>query len=174
MLPVTATSQSYRTPAKVKTHSLLHWWCPTPTEANQFDFYFIHSVINSIFFSSFLRQPWISPANKAKLLEYQGRMDLCQYASRRAPTPLLEEVENYVPKREEASDWESIFGRINKIDDDGHGCKLIRALSHGERLCAPWEQSEKLRIRGKMWLKLGNMGKVLILLSSLQEILMEL
>jgi hypothetical protein len=100
-------------------------------------------------------------------------MDLCQYASRRAPTPLLEEIENYVPKREEASDWDAIFERVNKIDDDGHACKLVRALAHGERLCAPWEQSEKFRIKGGMWLKLGNMGKVESLLSSLHEILTE-
>lgn len=78
-----------------------------------------------------------------------------------------------MPKREEASDWDAIFERVNKVDDDGHACKLVRALAHGERICAPWERSQKFRIKGRMWLQLGNMGKVFLLLFSLDDFLTE-
>lgn len=74
-------------------------------------------------------------------------MDLCQYASRGSPTLLLEEIANYVPRRQESSNWDAIFERVNKIDDDGHACKLVRALAHGERICAPWEKNERFRVR---------------------------
>lgn len=124
----------------------------------KFDFYFMHSVNASIFFPSFMKQTWISKESKAKMIEYKGRMDLLQYASRRSPMPLLDEIVHYKPKCKDASDWNSIIERVNRIDDDGHASKLVRALAHGERFCRPWEKSEKFRIKGGMWLQLGNMG----------------
>ena len=130
-----------------------------PPKQIKFDFYYIHSLNSSIFFSSFIKQSWISTANKAKLLEYKGRLDLCVYASRGAPQPLLDEITQYVPTQpSSASDWNAIFERVKVYEDDGHACKLVRALAHGERICGPWEKSDKFRIKGDMWLKLGNMG----------------
>jgi len=72
--------------------------------------------------------------------------------------PLLNEIMSYMPKRKEVSDWNAMFDRANSINDDGHACKLVRALAHGERICKSWEDSEKFRIKGAMWLQLGNMG----------------
>ena len=119
----------------------------------------MHSVTCSVFFSSFIKQSWISATNKAKLLEYKGRLDLCLYVSGGAPQLLLDEITHYAPKQPAlASDWNAIFERVKVFEDDGHACKLVRALAHGEKICAPWEQSEKFRIKGDMWLKLGNMG----------------
>ncbi|KAI9847964.1 MAG: hypothetical protein M1837_001481 [Sclerophora amabilis] len=129
-----------------------------PPKQVKFDFYYMHSVNCSIFFSSFLKQPWISTANKVKLLEWKGRLDLCLYASRRSPTLLLDEITNYVPKHPQASDWDAIIERAKVFGDDGHACKFVRALAHAEQVCAPWEHSEKFRIKGKMWLQLGNMA----------------
>jgi len=108
-----------------------------------------------------MNQPWISPSNKARLLEYKGRLDLLQYASRGCPKLLFEEIENYIPKEMEASDWSSIFDRVNLIDDDGHAAKLVRALAHGQRISNPWEKSDKFRVKDGLWLKLGNMGSVI-------------
>lgn len=122
------------------------------------DFYFMHSVNSSIAISSLMNQPWISPLNKSKILEYKGRLDLLQYASRGCPNLLIEEISSYVPKKKEASDWDAIFERVNQIDDDGHAAKLVRALAHGQRTSAPWEKSEAFKIKDKMWLQLGNMG----------------
>ena len=118
----------------------------------------LHSVTSSILLSSFLRLPWISTANKVKLLEYKGRMDLVQYAARRAPELLPNEVTNYVPLQHNASDWSSVIARSNHIDDDGHTCKLVRALAHGQQISQPWEESDNYRVKGPMWLQLANMG----------------
>ena len=119
----------------------------------------MHSVTSSIAVSSLINQPWISTSNKAKILEYKGRLDLLQYASRGCPKLLIGEIENYVPKVKEASSWDDIFERVNMIDDDGHAAKLVRALAHGQRICAMWEKSEGFRIKDGMWLQLGNMGR---------------
>lgn len=134
-----------------------------PPKQVKFDFFYMHSVTSSIFFSSFIKQSWISTANKTKLLEYKGRIDLFTYVSRGAPQPLLDEITQYVPKqRSSASDWNPIIERAKIFEDDGHASKLIRALANAERICAPWEKSEKFRIKGDMWLKLGNMGMYLL------------
>jgi hypothetical protein len=114
---------------------------------------------SSIFFSTFLRQEWISTANKVKLLSWKGRLDLCLYASRRSPALLIDEISNYVP-RHSPSDWNAVISRAREFDDDGHACKFVRALAHGQRVCAPFEgNNAKFRIRGKMWLQIANMGK---------------
>ena len=122
----------------------------------------MHCVNSSIFFSSFLDQPWISDANKARLLEWKGRLDLCMYASRRCPQPLLEEIINYRPKEAVSSpdSWNGLFDRVKEHEDDGHASKLIRALAHGKEICEPYEESGRFRIKQGMWLQLANMGKV--------------
>ena len=89
-------------------------------------------------------------------------MDLCMYASRRSPKPLLNEITNYKPKnavRSGSDGWNEIFTRVKKYEDDGHGSKLVRALAHGEEICKPYDNREEFRIKKGMWLQLGNMGK---------------
>lgn len=119
----------------------------------------MHGMNSSIFFSVFLRQPWIDISSKVKLLTWKGRYDLLLYASRRSPPLLLDEITSYSPKHEE-SDWDAIFARARIFNDDGHTCKMIRALAHGERACAPYETSNSnFKIQGRMWLQLANMGE---------------
>ena len=81
------------------------------------------------------------------------------YASRRSPKPLLDEIINYQPAKPKASSWNEIYKRICDKEDDGHGSKLIRAVSHGEQVSRPYQDDLRFRIRGEMWQKLGNMGK---------------
>ena len=109
--------------------------------------------------SVFIRQPWITTANKVKLLEWKGRLDLSLYASRRSPPLLLDEIVNYRPKHPE-SDWVAIFKRAYFHSDDGHACKFVRALANGERVCRPYEASDKFKIKGPMWLQIANMGNL--------------
>lgn len=135
-----------------------------PPKQIKFDFYFMHCVNASIFFSAFLAQPWLSTANKVRLLEWKGRLDLAMYASRRSPEPLLKEIVNYKPKqpadgKNEAEAWNKIFERVDNKPDDGHAAKLIRALAHGEQVCKPYASKDAAAfpIKGDMWLQLGNM-----------------
>ncbi|KAI9747916.1 MAG: hypothetical protein M1835_001941 [Candelina submexicana] len=132
-----------------------------PPKQIKFDFYYMHCVNSSIFFSVFLKQDWISQKNKTRLLEWKGRTDLVMYASRRSPKPLLDEIINYKPKEpsnEGGDPWGSIFCRVGKHEDDGHASKLVRALAHGEEVCRPYEDREAFRIKNQMWLQLGHMA----------------
>ncbi|KAK0273054.1 hypothetical protein LTR35_012466 [Friedmanniomyces endolithicus] len=123
----------------------------------KYDFYFIHCLNSSIFFSTFLHQPWITPANKTRLLTYKIWTDLAMYASRASPPNRLDLVRQYVPKH--PSDWAGIFDRVTALtDDDGHAAKLVRALAHGERVCGRWEGREEFRVKGADWLGMGHMA----------------
>ena len=128
-----------------------------PPKQIKFDFYYMHCVNCSIFFSSFLKQPWISEDNKIRLLEWKGRLDLCMYASRRSPKPLLDEITNYKPKQKSSLD--GILKRVAAVPDDGHAAKLVRALAHGQQVSKPYDASENFKIKSDMWLQLEHMGK---------------
>lgn len=132
-----------------------------PPKQVKFDFFFIHCVNSTIFFSSFVHQPWLSAAAKARLLAWKGRIDLAMYASRGSPALLLDEIDRYAPKRPSsasADPWGGIFERIGRYEDDGHGAKLVRALAHGQVICGRWEGRPEFRVKGDMWLKLGHMA----------------
>ena len=111
----------------------------------------------------------MSDENKARLLEWKGRLDLCMYASRRSPKPRMDVIDDYKPKHPETAKntivetgpWDAIFARVLHHDDDGHAAKLVRALAHGETICAANSMDDPLfRIKGDMWLQLGHMGKL--------------
>lgn len=127
-----------------------------PPHQVKFDFWNIHAVNLSIFFSAFLRQPWLSTPNKIRLLEWKIRVDLAMYSSPRPAKLLLDEITNYRSKKD--SSWEDIFKRVRAYHDDGHACKLVRALAHGEQVCKKYEHKDGFVIKGDMWRKLGNMA----------------
>ncbi|KAI4097423.1 MAG: hypothetical protein LQ339_006741 [Xanthoria mediterranea] len=128
-----------------------------PPKQIKFDFYYMHCVNSSIFFSSFLKQAWMIPEHKARLLRFKGWLDLAMYASRRAPDLLLDEIVNYRPKSPKDS-WDGIFKRVIEHEDDGHASKLVRALKHGEEICKPYNDNPRFRIKEDMWLRLGHMA----------------
>jgi hypothetical protein len=135
-----------------------------PKKAIKFDFYFMHCLNCSIFFWSFLEQPWLRDTDKARLLEWKGRTDLAMYVSRSAPTLRAEDINQYkIPDIELVSDadqWRDIFERVNKDPEDGHACKLLRTLAWSEKLSLDFEQREEFAVKGDMWLKIAHMGKM--------------
>ena len=118
----------------------------------------MHAINTSIFFPTFLEQSWLSAANKARLLEWKVRLDLALYVSRGSPDLKLEEISNYRPSKPDESDWNSLFRRITKFEDDGHASKFVRALANGEKVCRPWEEKRNFVIKGGNWLQMANMG----------------
>ena len=130
----------------------------------------MHCVNCSLFYDAFLKEAtWISDENKARLLEWKGRLDLCMYASRRSPEPRMDVIKKYEPKHPELAkdigvgngSWGPIFTRVIRHNDDGHAAKLVRALAHGEDICAAYSVDDpRFRIKGDMWLQLGHMGKL--------------
>nr|POE51515.1 oxidoreductase afly [Quercus suber] len=127
-----------------------------PDRVVKYDFYYMHCINCSIFFSAFLKQDWLSTTNKVRLLEWKIRNDLAMYASRRSPEIRLDIVRGYHPKQ--SSDWDSIEDRVVHLDDDGHASKLVRALAHGQRICEPYESREEFRVKRDDWLQLGHMA----------------
>ena len=129
-----------------------------PTKKIKMDFFFIHNVNCSIFFSAFVKDNTFRLEEKARLLEWKGRADIIAYGSRGAPELRLDEIIHYQPKH--PGPWESVFKRANEFDDDSHLSKFIRALANGERVCAPYEARDdgKFPIKGDMWLQLAHMG----------------
>ncbi|KAM0721838.1 hypothetical protein Q7P37_002763 [Cladosporium fusiforme] len=123
--------------------------------AVKFDFFFMHCINSSIFFSTFLQQTWLSEASKVKLLEWKVWNDLALFASRKSPELHLNEIRNYKPKQ--PSGWEGVIERVRKMEDDGHASKLVRALAHGQQACAPYDDKPEFRLKKDDWLQLGHM-----------------
>lgn len=121
------------------------------------DFFFIHCLNSSIFFSKIVKLPYLNQRTKLRLLEWKGRMDLLMYTSRGTPDLLLDDVVRYPAKE----NWSGIFARsLAHPGDDGHLAKLTRALAHGQKVCEPYEKTDtQMAIRGDMWLRIGNIGK---------------
>ncbi|KAJ5260425.1 hypothetical protein N7505_009806 [Penicillium chrysogenum] len=113
------------------------------------DFFLIHCVNSSIFFSKIINLSALNQRSKMRMLEWKGRIDLLMYTSRGTPDPLLDEVANYPLK----GDWSQIFARsIAHPSDGGHLAKLTRALAHGQKVCQAYERN------GDMWLRIGNIA----------------
>ncbi|KAJ5836982.1 hypothetical protein N7447_003008 [Penicillium robsamsonii] len=127
-----------------------------PTREMRIDFFFIHCLNSSIFFSRIINLPFLDQKSKLRMLEWKGRMDLLMYISRGTPDLLLDEVTNYPVKE----DWSRIFARsIAHPGDDGHLAKLARALAHGQHVCQAYESKHpEMPIKGDMWLRIGNIA----------------
>ncbi|KAJ5873308.1 hypothetical protein N7455_003851 [Penicillium solitum] len=126
------------------------------TREMRLDFFFIHCVNSSIFFSKINNLPFLNQRSKLRMLEWKGRIDLLMYTSRGTPDLLLDEVANYPIKE----DWAQIFARsIAHPGDDGHLAKLARALAHGQKVCQAYESKHpEMQIKGDMWLRIGNIA----------------
>lgn len=129
-----------------------------PPHQVKFDFFYMHCVNSSIFFSNFLSttNAFLTPAVKRRLLEWKVWNDIVMYVSRGSPALLLNEIKNYKPAKD--SDWDDIYKRVIAHEDDGHAAKLIRALAHGEQACKKHEDQPGFMIKSDMWRKLGHMA----------------
>ncbi|KAJ6110411.1 hypothetical protein N7486_002646 [Penicillium sp. IBT 16267x] len=119
------------------------------------DFFFIHCLNSSIFFSTLVDLPFLDQKSKCRLLEWKGRLDLLTYVSRNSPDLLIDEVIQYPARK----DWQTLFSHsVAHPSDDGHLSKLVRAVAHGQNVCQPFEKNGAMPISGDMWLKIGNMA----------------
>jgi hypothetical protein len=121
-----------------------------PPHVVKMDFFYMHAVTSSVFLSVFLRQPWLAPAAKARIIEWKGRLDLALYASRGSPRLLVDEIRTYNPAdggttgaKTELRPWEDMFREAAAYMDDGHTVKFIRALKNGEQACGPFDHEKE-------------------------------
>ncbi|EKG18788.1 hypothetical protein MPH_03954 [Macrophomina phaseolina MS6] len=104
-----------------------------PPHTPKIDFFYMHSVTSSIFFSDFLSNPLFPRDARARMLEWKARFDLANYASRGAPALAANELADYVP-RNPSDGWDRLFQRVNGFSsDDGHAAKLLRGIANGEQ-----------------------------------------
>lgn len=57
-----------------------------------------HHVNSAPIFVTLNKLPWLSTANKVRILEWKMRIDLVQYAARRTPDIRFDSVKNYKPE----------------------------------------------------------------------------
>jgi hypothetical protein len=132
-----------------------------PPNQVKVDFFLMHCMNSSIFFTRFLKLPFLSTDKKIRLLEWKSRSDLIMYVSRGSPSLSLDEIKSYKPKQPSPAGtdpWDAIIERVHRFEDDGHSAKLIRALANGKRVSGKWEDSDAFRIKGDMWDQIGHMA----------------
>lgn len=131
-----------------------------PGKARKIDFFHMHNVTSSIFLSVLLRQPWIGPEDKVRLVERKGRLDLVWHAASAAPELRLEDAVGYEPVISKGMGWEQIYELVKGAHDDGHVAKFVRALKNGEHVSKPFEKgegSDVFPIKGDGWLRIAQM-----------------
>ncbi|RMZ90050.1 hypothetical protein DV736_g2717, partial [Chaetothyriales sp. CBS 134916] len=123
----------------------------------RFDFFYMHSVTSSIFFSTFINQPWLTIEDKCRLVEWKGRFDLALYVSRGNPQLDLARIKNYQPKHP-SHRWNEIFARVDQLSDDGHSSKLIRAIAHGKQVSKAYDDEDAFMIKQDTFLQIAHMA----------------
>ncbi|KAL2751793.1 hypothetical protein ACRALDRAFT_213747 [Sodiomyces alcalophilus JCM 7366] len=131
-----------------------------PGKAAKIDFFHMHAVTSSIFLTVLVRQPWISLEKKVRLVEWKGRTDLFWYAASGCSKLDVREINDYKAGASAGMGWSELYRSINKMHDDGHVAKFVRALKSGQDVSEPFEQANQatFRLQGDAWLKLARMA----------------
>ena len=124
------------------------------------DFFYMHNVTSSIFFTVFIRQDWIKLVDRVRLVEWKARLDLAWYAVSGCAPLDGNAIRNYSNPQSDGMGWAELYSAVNKEHDDGHAVKFIRALANGEKVARKFEQGEwatYFPMKGDMWLILARM-----------------
>ncbi|GMF81681.1 unnamed protein product [Aspergillus oryzae] len=127
-----------------------------PRKVEALDFVMLHSLTAAVFFPTIIRQEWISIETRARLLEWKGRSDLITYAALGCPQLYPDRITGYRPK-EVATGWPDVVQHARVYQDDGHACKVIRALMCAEKVCQPFEGEEGFPLKKADFLTLADM-----------------
>ncbi|RSM08660.1 hypothetical protein CEP52_004547 [Fusarium oligoseptatum] len=119
-----------------------------PPHHVKYDFFLMHHVNSSLIYSTLNSQPWLSTADKVRLLEWKIRLDLVQYAARGCPPVSLEGIASYVPKQPSEESVREIGMRFYEFGDDGHAIKQARATAICHELIA-------IGLEGYLWPRLA-------------------
>ncbi len=109
-----------------------------PDKVVAIDFVMLHMLTLGLFYPTFLAQDWISAASKARLLRWKAWGDAVMYAGCGAAALYPDRIVGYAPKR--AGDgWNELCRRAIVYPDDGHLCKVVRAVMSIGQLPEPRE-----------------------------------
>ncbi|RFU72381.1 hypothetical protein TARUN_9877 [Trichoderma arundinaceum] len=126
-----------------------------PPNVPKFDFFLIHHLNSSPFFVTILSLPWLSPSQKARILEWKIRLDIVQYIARGCPPLHVNAIMSFVPKHSSVTKPEDLLPRFHEIIDDGHTIKVVRALFIAQELSRKYAGKPWIRIADdQTWLKM--------------------
>ncbi|KAJ4216664.1 hypothetical protein NW759_009235 [Fusarium solani] len=130
-----------------------------PPHHVKYDFFLMHHVNSSLIYLTFNSQPWLSTADKVRLLEWKIRLDLVQYVARGYPAISLESIESYVPKQPSDESVREIGMRLYDFGDDGHAIKQARATAVCHELMAEYKDKPWAVLKDdSIWKKIQHMA----------------
>ncbi|KAF9874679.1 hypothetical protein CkaCkLH20_07816 [Colletotrichum karsti] len=110
------------------------------------DFFLLHTTNCSILVDSIVQKDWIGRQGKARLLSWFGRYSIMLYIAMGCPKLDLSVVRTYKPRKGPGG-WADAIERGLNYKDDGHGCKIIRALIHAQDVSRPYENRPEFRVK---------------------------
>ncbi|KAG6007654.1 hypothetical protein E4U21_005735 [Claviceps maximensis] len=135
-----------------------------PGRKRKIDFFYMHMVTSSLFFSVIIEQDWIAMQDRVRMVEWKARLDLAWYVVGGCAELHADAITEYEDGITDGMGWPELFAAVNKEHDDGHVAKLIRALKNGQEACRPFEEAEgeeasrtAFPVHGDMWLKVARM-----------------
>ncbi|KAF2133653.1 hypothetical protein P153DRAFT_382081 [Dothidotthia symphoricarpi CBS 119687] len=130
------------------------------TRKIKIDFFYMHAVTSSLFFTVLSCQNWIKLEDRVRLVEWKARLDLAWYAVAGSAVLDGSAISGYSSPESDGMGWAELFDAVNKEHDDGHAAKFLRALKNGENVANRFEQGDweaYFPMKGDMWLKLARM-----------------
>lgn len=112
------------------------------------DFFLMHATNVSVMIDAAIHKEWMTPQSSARLLTWFGRFCVVLYVVVGAPKLDLKHIRELKPA-DGAGGWEKALKCAIEYPDDGHGCKMVRALAHAEVVSRPYEGRPEFRMKGK-------------------------
>lgn len=150
-----------RTAEMISTCAYMAGASQRPGRKRKIDFFYMHALTSSIFFSVIIKQEWIKLEDRVRMVEWKGRLDLAWYVVSGTAELHLDAIAEYHDDSSVAMGWKELYAAVNKEHDDGHVAKLIRALKNGQDATIPFEAgefSDSFPVKGDMWLKIARMA----------------
>ncbi|ROV93897.1 hypothetical protein VPNG_09526 [Cytospora leucostoma] len=119
-----------------------------------FDFWLLHSLTSCVGNVAFLKENSITKEQKARVLEYSGRVHMMTYAGLGTPQLCLDYLCSHRSKLP-GQTWETVFERATRHADDGHMAKMIRTTKLAEQLSKPYDHLPEFRVKQDMFLIAG-------------------
>ncbi|EEQ33878.1 hypothetical protein McanMca71_002921 [Microsporum canis] len=149
-----------RTAEMISTCAYMAGASQRPGRKTKIDFFYMHTLTSSIFFSVLIKQDWIKLEDKVRLVEWKGRLDLAWYVVSGSAQLYEDAVTKYHDDFSAGMGWKELYAAVNKEHDDGHVAKTIRALKNGQEASRPFEEgfADSFPVKGDMWLKIARMA----------------
>lgn len=117
-----------------------------------FDFFLLHCATASTGHLSLLGEASLTKAQKARLLEYSGRVFMMTYAGMGTPALRLDYLAAH-RSRQGVQGWDDVFARACRHEDDGHMAKMIRSTKVAEEVSRPYDARPEFRVKQPVFLK---------------------